>query len=96
MSTTKFHLVTMKQNLTTRTKTILFHMGITTKRVGYPYLPITHIQELLYSLFGATFSFPINKSHSIKRNACAGVFTRTGSDFNSFGIIWQYRWAEGF
>lgn len=46
--------------------------------------------------FGATFSFPINKSHSIKLNASTGVFTRTGSDFDSFGIVWQYRWAEGF
>jgi len=46
--------------------------------------------------FGATFSFPISKSHSIKLNATTGVFTRTGSDFDTLGFIWLYRWGEGF
>lgn len=45
--------------------------------------------------FGATVAFPVSKSHSIKLNATTGVFTRTGSDFDTLGIIWQYRWAEG-
>ena len=48
------------------------------------------------SRFGATFSFPVHKSHSIKLNATRGVYTRIGSEFDTFGIIWQYRWAEGF
>jgi len=46
------------------------------------------------SRFGATFSFPINKNHSIKINANTGVYTRTGTDFNTVGGVWQYRWAE--
>jgi hypothetical protein len=46
--------------------------------------------------FGATLAFPIDKSHAIKFNATTGVYTRTGSDFDTLGIFWQYRWAEGF
>lgn len=48
------------------------------------------------SRFGATLSLPINLNHSIKLYASTGVFTRTGSDFNTFGLAWQYGWGGGF
>ena len=43
------------------------------------------------SRWGATFSMPLNPHHSIKVYASTGVVTRTGSDFDTFGAAWQYR-----
>ena len=44
---------------------------------------------------GATLSIPVSRRNSIKLNASSGVSTRTGSDFDSAGIAWQYRWGGG-
>lgn len=44
---------------------------------------------------GLTFSLPVNPRHSIKFNVSSGVLTRTGSDFDTAGITWQYRWGTG-
>ena len=44
---------------------------------------------------GFTVAFPVNRAHSIKLYGSRGVSTRTGSDFDSLGIAWQYRWAGG-
>lgn len=41
---------------------------------------------------GATFSMPIDAHHSIKLYASTGVSTRTGSDFDAVGLVWQHRW----
>ena len=32
---------------------------------------------------------------SVNLYGSTGVFTRTGSDFNTVGIAWQYRWGGG-
>jgi hypothetical protein len=48
------------------------------------------------SRLGATLAFPVNKANSIKLYASAGVSTRTGSDFNTYGAAWQYRWGGEF
>ncbi|MET0988750.1 MAG: transporter [Steroidobacteraceae bacterium] len=47
------------------------------------------------SRVGATLALPINRHNSIKLFANSGVSTRTGSDFDSGGIAWQYRWGGG-
>lgn len=47
------------------------------------------------SRLGATIALPVNKNHSIKLYASSGVSTRTGSDFNTYGLAWQYRWGGG-
>lgn len=44
---------------------------------------------------GATLSLPVNRHNSFKLYASSGVSTRTGSNFDSLGILWQYRWADG-
>jgi hypothetical protein len=44
---------------------------------------------------GATLSVPISRRHSIKFYGSTGVSTRTGSDFDAVGIVWQYRWGQG-
>lgn len=45
---------------------------------------------------GATLSFPINRHNSVKLFTSSGVSTRTGSDFDTLGLSWQYRWGGGF
>jgi hypothetical protein len=47
------------------------------------------------SRIGATLAFPLTKLHSLKLYASSGVSTRTGSDFDTYGVAWQYRWGGG-
>lgn len=44
---------------------------------------------------GATLSFPLSRQQSLKLYGNTGVFTRTGSNYDTIGIAWQYRWGEG-
>jgi len=47
------------------------------------------------SRVGATLALPVNRNNSIKLYASSGASTRTGSDFDLVGIVWQYRWGNG-
>ena len=51
--------------------------------------------RLANSRFGATLAIPVTKRHSVKLYASTGVETRTGDDFDIFGMAWQYRWGGG-
>lgn len=51
--------------------------------------------ELSNSRAGVILALPVDRHHSIKFNASSGVYTRTGTDFNTYGIAWQYRWGAG-
>jgi hypothetical protein len=51
--------------------------------------------ELGNSRLGATFALPLDRNHSIKLHASDGVSVRTGDDFTTFGVAWQYRWGAG-
>jgi hypothetical protein len=42
---------------------------------------------------GLTLSVPVNRSQSLKINVSSGVSTRTGTDFDTLGVAWQYRWG---
>ncbi len=44
--------------------------------------------------FGVTLGWPLNTQHSLKFFANRGVVTRTGNDFDTYGVSWQYRWGE--
>ena len=44
---------------------------------------------------GFTVALPINRYHSIKLFGNSGVSTRTGTDYDSVGLAWQYRWGGG-
>lgn len=44
---------------------------------------------------GFTFALPVNMHNSLKLHLSSGVSTRTGSDFDAIGIVWQYRWGKG-
>ena len=47
------------------------------------------------SRLAATLAFPVNRQNSIKIYASSGVYTRTGTDFDTIGLAWQYRWCGG-
>jgi hypothetical protein len=47
------------------------------------------------SRLGINLSLPVNRYNSVKLHASTGVSTRTGSDFDTLGISWQYRWGGG-
>jgi hypothetical protein len=42
-----------------------------------------------------TFAMPINRKNSIKLFANTGTSTRFGTDFDVYGIFWQYRYGGG-
>lgn len=44
---------------------------------------------------GFTIALPVDRRNSIKLFAHSGVSTRTGTDYDSLGILWQYRWGGG-
>jgi hypothetical protein len=51
-------------------------------------------QDLQSNLrLGVTASVPINGKQSVKINASTGVSTRTGTDFDTIGAVWQYAWG---
>ncbi len=44
---------------------------------------------------GLTVAIPLGIHQSLKINLSTGVSTRTGSDYDVAGLIWQYRWGKG-
>jgi len=45
---------------------------------------------------GLTVGLPVDRQNSIKFNFSTGITTRTGSEFSTFGVAWQYRWGDGY
>lgn len=45
--------------------------------------------------YGATLSLPINRNNSVKLFASTGATAHIGSDFDTAGVAWQYRWGGG-
>jgi len=41
---------------------------------------------------GFTLALPLNRHHSLKLYGSSGVSTRTGTDYDSIGLAWQYQW----
>lgn len=44
---------------------------------------------------GCTLALPVSLHQSLKLYCSTGVSTRTGSDFDLIGLVWQYRWGGG-
>ena len=47
------------------------------------------------SRLGLTVAVPIDRYYSIKFNASSGISTRTGTNFDTVGLVLQYRWGAG-
>ena len=45
--------------------------------------------------YGGTLTLPLNRNNSIKLFASNGAHTRTGSEYDVAGIVWQYRFGGG-
>jgi len=45
---------------------------------------------------GLTVALPVDRYNSLKLYASTGTSTRTGSEFKTVGIAWQYRWGGGY
>ena len=43
---------------------------------------------------GITFAVPIKVHHALKFNYTSGIRFEQGSDYNSIGILYQYRWGK--
>jgi hypothetical protein len=44
---------------------------------------------------GVTLALPVNRHNSVKLYGGTGVLTRTGTNFNTVGVAWQFRWGGG-
>ena len=44
---------------------------------------------------GLTLTLPVNRYNSVKLYGSTGVYTKTGTDFDLVGIVWQLRWGGG-
>jgi hypothetical protein len=44
--------------------------------------------------FGVTYGLPLNRAQTLRLHASTGVSTRTGSDFDTLAVVWQYRWVS--
>ena len=47
------------------------------------------------SRVGLTASYPVARGHSVKLSVATGATTRSGQDFNTIGLAWQYMWLDG-
>jgi hypothetical protein len=47
------------------------------------------------SRLGLTVALPIDRYYSVKVNASSGISTRTGTSFDTVGLVLQYRWGAG-
>jgi hypothetical protein len=44
---------------------------------------------------GVTVALPVDRNNSVKLYATTGISTRIGTDSDTIGIAWQYRWGGG-
>jgi hypothetical protein len=56
---------------------------------------ISKEDALSNSRMGLTVAVPIDRYYAIKFNASSGISTRTGTNFNTAGLVLQYRWGAG-
>jgi hypothetical protein len=47
------------------------------------------------SRLGFTFSLPLSRHYTVKLYANTGLYARTGTDFDTYGVAWQYLWGGG-
>ena len=47
------------------------------------------------SRIGLTFSLPLARQYTMKFYASTGLYARTGTDFDTVGMAWQYLWGGG-
>lgn len=43
--------------------------------------------------YDGTFSLPVTRQHSVKLLYSSSLMTRSGSDFNAFGVAYPFAWG---
>lgn len=69
---------------------VTYYMGGRTTLDG-----VTRDDGLGNSRVGLTVSAPLDRYYSVKLNASTGISTRTGTNFDTLGLVLQYRWGGG-
>ena len=44
---------------------------------------------------GLTLTLPVNRYNSVKLYGSTNVYTKTGTNFDLVGVVWQFRWGAG-
>jgi hypothetical protein len=52
-------------------------------------------QSLENARIGLTVALPINRYNSVKLYGSTDVYSKTGSELNVLGMVWQVRWGGG-
>ena len=52
-------------------------------------------ETLANARVGLTLTLPVNRYNSVKLYGSTGVYTKTGTDFDLVGVVWQFRWGGG-
>jgi hypothetical protein len=52
-------------------------------------------QKLENARIGLTVALPVNRYNSIKLYGSTDVYTKTGTEADIAGIVWQFRWGGG-
>lgn len=52
-------------------------------------------QSLEDARIGLTLALPINRYNSVKLYGSTDVYSKTGSEFDVLGMVWQFRWGGG-
>lgn len=47
------------------------------------------------SRVGLTLALPVNRNNSVKLYGSAGIHSSAGTDYDLYGVVWQYRWGGG-
>ena len=71
-------------------------LGVTFYRGGRTTVnDVTKDDALSNARVGLTIAVPIDRYYALKFNASTGISTRTGTNFDSAGVVLQYRWGAG-
>jgi hypothetical protein len=52
-------------------------------------------ESLANARVGLTITLPVNRYNSVKIYGSTGVYSKTGTDYDLVGAIWQFRWGAG-
>ncbi len=62
---------------------------------GRPTIDGKKDETLANARVGLTLTLPVNRYNSVKLYGSTDVYTKTGSDFDLVGMVWQFRWGAG-
>lgn len=75
---------------------IWFALSGTSERGGRTTVnDVTNDDEQDNSRLGATLAMSLDKNNSLKLYASNSLHTNVGTDYDLYGIAWQYRWGSG-